>query len=129
MDVSVTSVSTVDNAQSSNAVTSPSFTPAVNDVLVALVVSEDSSCTISAVSGGSLTWTKRVESTVGSNTYASIWTAVASSASSMTVATSAFGGAGARQMRVLMRELEQVGYDGPTCRAVVAEQHFGGAQM
>ena len=38
-------------------------------------------------------------------------------------------GAGARQLRVLMRELQQVVDDGAARGAVVAEQHFGGAQM
>ena len=38
-------------------------------------------------------------------------------------------GAGACQLRVLVRELDQVGHDGPARGAVVAEQDFGGAQM
>ena len=38
-------------------------------------------------------------------------------------------GAGPRQLRILLRKFEQVSDDGPACRAVVAEQHFGGAQM
>jgi len=39
------------------------------------------------------------------------------------------GGAGARQLRILMRELEQVVDDGAAGGAVVAAQHFGGAQV
>jgi hypothetical protein len=38
-------------------------------------------------------------------------------------------GAGARQLRVLMRELEQIVDDGAAFGAVVAAQHFGGALM
>jgi len=38
-------------------------------------------------------------------------------------------GAGAGQLRVLVRQLEQIGDDGPAGGAIVAEQHFGGTQM
>ena len=38
-------------------------------------------------------------------------------------------GAGMRQSRVLMRQLEEVADDFPARRAIVAEQHLGGAQM
>jgi hypothetical protein len=73
--------------------TTPSFTPANGEVLVAKVTTWDTAVPAGAVSGGGLTWTKRREAAPGGfNGYAAVWTAtVTGSPGSMAVTSAALG--------------------------------------
>lgn len=68
---------------------SASFSVATNDVIVALGATEDANTTLTAMSGGGLTWTLQQSIVVASFGTAYIWTAVATGAASMTATVTA----------------------------------------
>jgi hypothetical protein len=92
----------VDSGASRNttALTTPSFTPSVGEIIVVKRMTEDSGSLYSgAPSGGSLTYTSRVSSSVASQCAGDIYTAVGAG-SSMTVTSGALGTASLHSMIV-----------------------------
>lgn len=72
--------------KNTSALTTPSFTPAANEVIVVIAFTEDSTFSLGAISGGSLTYTSRRSDNTASNASCFAWTAVVgSSPSAMTV--------------------------------------------
>ncbi len=75
--------------------TTPSFTPATNELIVVKGCGENQGVFIGTPSatGGGISWTNRVQSTVSNNCYSVIWTGVVTSGgSSITVSTTTTNG-------------------------------------
>jgi hypothetical protein len=80
-------------AADTTALTTSSFTPATGDIIVVKGVVADNFAMAAPSDTQGNTYTQRALSSLGSNVWAAIWTATASSATSMTVSTGTVGAA------------------------------------
>ena len=111
MALAYTSRATTNNATDTDdpSVTTGSFTPSNDSLLVAVCLSQANAGTLDfSISGGSLTWTQRANAAASSfNMGGRIYTAPVSTGASMTVAVSTTAGFGAITVAVV----EFTGYD------------------
>ncbi|MGZ6398912.1 MAG: hypothetical protein ACXWRZ_14630 [Bdellovibrio sp.] len=80
---------------------SPSFNVNAGDLLVAAVITDDASITVSISDNASLTWTQQKIINIPSYSWVSIWTAQANSAGAITVTATNTGAGGRFGMNVL----------------------------
>lgn len=64
-----------------NTLTTPTFVPAVGDLIVVKTLLGDSAMTVNTPTGGGLTWTQRIQDGTASHVRAAIWTAVSTGSS------------------------------------------------
>jgi hypothetical protein len=75
---------------SSQTVTTTSFTPAVNELIVLKAMSEDNAFTLNppTATGGGITWTKQIETTTANTCRGILWTGIVTVSTSITVSIS-----------------------------------------
>jgi hypothetical protein len=94
----------VDSASNdTSTLTTPSFTPAVGEIIVVKGLVEDSGRTLGTPSGGGGSYTQQVVDTTASHVYATIWTSTTTVASSTTVSLPFGTGAAAYHSMVVER--------------------------
>lgn len=124
MSLSPTNSYSVTSTTANQTITSPSFTPATNDVMVVKFICEDTAGTSPTTSisatGGGITWTSRVLENTSSNCYVRLWTGIVTSGGTsitVSVASSNFAGTG-HSMQV-----EQ--WSGSTCKLAASPATAG----
>lgn len=90
-------------AASQASITTPSWTPAANDLILLAVLSRGTSVTHSSVSGNGLTWTKITELNGGTNIRASLWQAQGGSPTTEAITITLSSAASAAAMAVATR--------------------------
>lgn len=81
----------------------PSFTPAVGEILVVKALVEDSTQSLGTPTGGGGAWAQQVVDTTASHVYATIWTSKTTSASATTVSLPYGTGVGGHHTMVVER--------------------------
>lgn len=81
-------------AKNATSLVTPSFTPAVGEVIIVTAFTEDSAFTLGTVTGGTSTWASRYSNTTASNCSAYAWTTTIATSAAMTVTTPAPTGPG-----------------------------------